>query len=119
VGAFEALADPVRRRLIELLASGEQPAGALADAIRVEFGTSQPGASQHLRVLREQGLVVVRPVGAQRLYALNYDALVELDRWLDRFRSSWDQPLDALATELARGQRERRRSGSGETSRTA
>ena len=109
MGAFEALADPVRRRMVELLAEGEQPAGALGLAVQQEFGISQPGASQHLRVLRDHGVVQVRAEGARRIYALNAGGLTELDRWLDQFRRAWDQPLDALETELARGQRERRR----------
>lgn len=111
MGAFEALADPVRRRMVELLAGGEQPAGALGRAVQQEFGISQPGASQHLRVLRDHGVVRVRAEGARRIYALNAGGLTELDRWLDQFRRTWDQPLDALETELARGQRERRRAG--------
>ena len=109
MGAFEALADPVRRRIVELLAEGEQPAGALGQTVQQEFGISQPGASQHLRVLRDHGVVQVRAEGARRIYALDAGALSQLDRWLDQFRGAWDQPLDALETELARGQRERRR----------
>jgi DNA-binding transcriptional ArsR family regulator len=109
VGVFEALGDPVRRLLVETLAVGEQPAGLLVAAARTRFGISQPAASQHLRVLREQGVVVVRAEGTRRWYSVRPEALAELDTWLDRFRGGWDQPLDALATELARGQRERRR----------
>ena len=109
MGAFEALADPVRRRIVELLAEGEQPAGALGQTVQQEFGISQPGASQHLRVLRDHGVVQVRAEGARRIYALDASALAQLDRWLDQFRRAWDQPLDALETELARGQREQRR----------
>ncbi len=108
MGAFEALADPVRRRMVELLAAGEQPAGVLGQAVQQEFGISQPGASQHLRVLRDHGIVQVRAEAARRIYSLNAGALSELDSWLDQFRRTWDQPLDALETELARGQRERR-----------
>ena len=109
MGVFEALADPVRRRIVELLAEGEQPAGALGQTVQQEFGISQPGASQHLRVLRDHGVVQVRAEGARRIYALDAGALSQLDRWLDQFRGAWDQPLDALETELARGRRERRR----------
>lgn len=110
MGAFEALADPVRRRIAELLADGEQPAGRLGEIVQREFGISQPGASQHLRVLRDHGVVVVRSEGARRFYALDPRALAEIEAWLDRFRRTWEQPLDALATELARGRRERRQS---------
>jgi DNA-binding transcriptional ArsR family regulator len=108
VGTFEALGDPVRRLIVEALADGEQPAGVLVAAARARFGISQPGASQHLRVLRENGVVDVRADGTRRWYAVRPDALAELDAWLDRFRQTWDQPLDALATELARGRRARR-----------
>jgi DNA-binding transcriptional ArsR family regulator len=108
MGVFEALGDPVRRLMVEALAEGEQPAGALVGAARARFGISQPGASQHLRVLRESGVVDVRAEGSRRWYAVRPDALAQLDTWLDRFRATWDQPLDALATELARGRRARR-----------
>src|SRR4051812_11787361 len=94
--------------MVELLADGEQPAGVLAAAVGAEFGISQPGASQHLRVLRRHGLVGVRAEGARRLYAVDLDALAEIARWLDAFRRSWQPPMDALATELARGRRQRR-----------
>lgn len=106
--AFDVLGDPVRRRILELLADGEQPAGAVADTIRAEFGISQPGVSQHLRVLRESGFASVRAEGSRRLYAVDPSALREVDVWLDRFHRIWDQRLDALDTELARGKRERR-----------
>lgn len=106
--AFDVLGDPVRRRILELLADGELPAGSLAQAIQREFGISQPGVSAHLRVLREAGFTSVRAEGARRLYAVQPTALQSLDEWLDRFRRFWTPPLDALETELARGARERR-----------
>ena len=106
--AFDVLGDPVRRRILELLADGEQSAGAITAAVQREFGISQPGVSQHLRVLRENGFARVRPEGARRLYAVEPAPLQDVDRWLERFRQAWDQHLDALATELARGERERR-----------
>lgn len=106
--AFDVLGDPVRRRILELLADGEQPAGAVTETIRAEFGISQPAVSQHLRVLRESGFATVRAEGARRLYAVQPAALQEVDAWLERFRGFWNQRLDALATELARGKRERR-----------
>jgi DNA-binding transcriptional ArsR family regulator len=108
VHAFDVLGDPVRRRILELLADGEQPAGAVAAVVQAEFGISQPGVSQHLRVLRENGFATVRPEGARRLYAVDSAPLEELDRWLERYRRFWDQRLDALGTELRRGRRERR-----------
>jgi DNA-binding transcriptional ArsR family regulator len=108
VHALDVLGDPVRRRILEVLARGEHSAGALADVIGTEFGISQPAVSQHLRVLREQGFTQVRADGARRLYAVAPAALREADAWLDQFRGFWQQRLDALGTELARGQRERR-----------
>jgi DNA-binding transcriptional ArsR family regulator len=108
VHAFDVLGDPIRRRILELLADGEQTSGAIAAVIRAEFGISQPGVSQHLRVLRESGFATVRADGARRLYAVDAEPLRDVDAWLDRFRRFWSQHLDALATELARGKRERR-----------
>ncbi|WP_073420702.1 ArsR/SmtB family transcription factor [Geodermatophilus nigrescens] len=106
--AFDVLGDPVRRRILELLADGELSAGEVTAVVRREFGISQPGVSQHLRVLRENGFARVRAEGARRLYAVEPAPLQDVDRWLERFRRTWDRHLDALATELARGKRERR-----------
>lgn len=106
--AFDVLGDPVRRRILELLAGGEQSSGELTAVIQREFGISQPAVSQHLRVLRESGFASVRAQGARRLYAVEPGPLQEVDVWLERFRGFWGQHLDALATELARGKRERR-----------
>jgi DNA-binding transcriptional ArsR family regulator len=108
VHAFDVLGDPVRRRILELLADGERSAGDVSAVVREEFGISQPGVSQHLRVLRENGFATVRADGARRLYAVDSAPLREVDEWLERYRRFWSQPLDALATELARGRRERR-----------
>ncbi|WP_043456655.1 ArsR/SmtB family transcription factor [Streptomyces fulvoviolaceus] len=108
VHAFDVLGDPVRRRILELLASGEQASGEVSAVIRQEFGISQPAVSQHLRVLRESGFASVRAEGTRRLYAVEAAPLREVDAWLDRFRGFWEQRLDALGTELARGRRERR-----------
>jgi DNA-binding transcriptional ArsR family regulator len=99
VPVFEALADPTRRRLLELLADGERSAGALA----AEFEISRPGVSRHLRVLREAGLVRSRGSGQHRLYSVDLAPLAEVDDWLDRWRGFWAQRLDALDTELRRG----------------
>ena len=106
--AFDVLGDPVRRRILELLAGGEQTSGALTEVIRAEFGISQPAVSQHLRVLREHGFSTVRADGTRRLYSVDAAPLAEVDAWLEPFRRFWEQRLDALATELARGARERR-----------
>jgi DNA-binding transcriptional ArsR family regulator len=108
MGAFDVLGDPVRRRILELLADGERAAGDVGAVIQREFGISQPAVSQHLRVLRESGFASVRAEGARRFYAVEAAPLLEIDRWLDAYRASWERRLDALATELARGQRERR-----------
>lgn len=106
--AFDVLGDPVRRRILELLADGELTAGAVTEAVQTEFGISQPAVSQHLKVLRDNGFATVRPVGTRRLYAVDAAPLREVDAWIDHFRRFWDQRLDSLATELARGKRERR-----------
>jgi DNA-binding transcriptional ArsR family regulator len=121
--AFDVLGDPVRRRILELLAAGERRSGDVTEVIRAEFGISQPAVSQHLRVLRESGFATVRADGARRLYAVNAEPLREVDEWLDRFRAFWTPHLDALATEVARGKRQRRlreqaRSSSGEGNST-
>ncbi|PXY23480.1 MULTISPECIES: helix-turn-helix transcriptional regulator [Prauserella] len=112
--AFDVLGDPVRRRILELLADGEQTSGAVTAIIQDEFGISQPAVSQHLRVLRDNGFATVRAQGARRLYAVDTAGLREVDVWLERFRGFWTQHLDALATELARGKRDRRKKGTEE-----
>src|SRR3954447_8141717 len=101
--AFDVLGDPVRRRILELLADGEQPSGAISAVVQAEFGISQPAVSQHLRVLRDSGFATVRPEGARRLYAVDATSFREVDAWLEPFHRFWDQRLDSLATELARG----------------
>jgi DNA-binding transcriptional ArsR family regulator len=108
VHAFDVLGDPVRRRILELLADGERSSGALTEVVRAEFGISPSAVSQHLRVLRDSGFASVRAEGTRRLYAIESAPLHEVDAWLGRFRRFWDQRLDALATELARGRRARR-----------
>ena len=106
--AFDVLGDPVRRRILELLADGERSSGEVTEQIRAEFGISQPAVSQHLRVLREAGFATVRAQGTRRLYAVEAAPLRDVDAWLDRFRAFWTPHLDALATEVARGKRRRR-----------
>jgi len=108
VHAFDVLGDPVRRRILELLSDGELTAGSVTSVVQDEFGISQPAVSQHLKVLRDSGFATVRPEGTRRLYAVDATPFRELDEWLDRFGRFWNQRLDSLATELARGQRERR-----------
>jgi DNA-binding transcriptional ArsR family regulator len=103
--AFEVLGDPVRRRVLELIADGEVTSGEVCAVIRAEFGISQPAVSQHLRVLRDSGFATVRAAGTRRLYAVSPEPLREVAEWLDPFRRFWAPHLDALATELARGRR--------------
>ena len=100
MSAFEALADPTRRRIVELVSEGERSAGEIASA----FAISRPGVSKHLRVLREHGVIRSRSDGTRRLYSLEGEGLVELDEWIRRF---WTNRLDALETELTRGRRDR------------
>ena len=106
--ALDILGDPVRRRILELLADGQSSAGELGRVIQQEFGISQPAVSQHLRVLRESGFTTVSPDGTRRLYALEPTQLAAADEWFDAFRGFWHPHLDALGTELARGRRQRR-----------
>ena len=110
VHAFDVLGDPVRRRILELLADGELTAGAVGATIQAEFDISQPAVSQHLKVLRDNGFTSVRPDGQRRLYAVDGQALRDVDDWLAGFRRFWTPHLDALTTEVARGKRQRRRS---------
>jgi len=101
VNALAALADPTRRRIVELLAERELSAGEIAS----QFPTARPGVSRHLRVLREHGLVRARAEGQRRLYSLDPRPLEELDAWLDHYRGFWTNRLAALDTELKRRRR--------------
>jgi DNA-binding transcriptional ArsR family regulator len=110
-GVFEALGDPVRRLILELLTVGEQTTGSLVTALQSRMPISQPAVSQHLKVLREASLVSVRAVGTRRVYALEPAGLGAAQAWLTRLADPlgpFTQPLDALATELTRGRRTRR-----------
>ena len=106
--AFDVLGDPVRRRILELLAEGERSSGAIVEVIAAEFGISQPAVSQHLRVLRDSGFAHVRAEARNRLYSLDTAPLEQVEDWLDPFRRFWDHKLEALATEVARGKKARR-----------
>jgi DNA-binding transcriptional ArsR family regulator len=101
---MRALADPSRRTVVERLARGPVTAGELADLLPI----ARPGVSRHLRVLREAGLVEVRADAQRRVYSLRAEPLAEIDEWLGPYRALWEQRLDALHTEIARGKRERR-----------
>jgi DNA-binding transcriptional ArsR family regulator len=113
VHAFDVLGDPVRRRILELLADGELSSGGITAVVQAEFGISQPAVSQHLKVLRDSGFTTVRPEGTRRVYAVDAARFRELDDWLDHFGRFWDQRLDSLATELARGKGEVRLAAAG------
>jgi DNA-binding transcriptional ArsR family regulator len=108
MNAFDVLGDPVRRRILELLAENERASGAVVEIIRDEFGITQAAVSQHLKVLRDSGFATVRPEGPRRVYQIDSAPLKEVDAWLDRFRAFWTHRLEALATEIARGKRGRR-----------
>jgi DNA-binding transcriptional ArsR family regulator len=102
--ALKALADDGRRTLLATLAEGPATAGELAALLPI----ARPGVSRHLRVLREAGLVEVRQEAQRRVYSLRPEPLLEVNDWLSRYLAQWDQRLDALHTEIARGKRERR-----------
>ena len=97
--AIALLADPTRRRIVELLAERDRPAGEIA----AHFDIARPGVSRHLRLLREGGLVSVTRSGQQHIYRLEVDRLMEIDRWLAPIRGFWANRLDALDTEVRRG----------------
>jgi DNA-binding transcriptional ArsR family regulator len=101
---LRALADESRRTMLETLAGGPATAGELAALLPI----ARPGVSRHLRVLREAGLVEAHQQAQRRVYRLRPQPLAEIDAWLGRYRALWEQRLDALHTEVARGKRERR-----------
>ncbi|MCC2594392.1 metalloregulator ArsR/SmtB family transcription factor [Tessaracoccus sp. OS52] len=107
--ALDVLGDPVRRRILELLAhDGELGAGEIGSVVAREFGISQPAVSQHLKLLREQGFATVRAEGTRRIYAVDPRGPSEARQWLSAFERFWLPRFDALGTELARGRRQRR-----------
>src|SRR3954447_4665820 len=103
---LHALADESRRTVLEILRDHAASAGELAEALPI----ARPGVSRHLRVLREAGLGDVRQEAQRRVYSLRLEPLAEVDEWFSQYRALWQQRLDALHTEVARGKRERRRS---------
>ena len=109
--AFDVLGDPVRRRILELLAVGEHASGEVVEVISMEFGITQSAVSQQLRILRDNGIASGRAEGTRRLYSVDASPLAEVDAWLGQFRRFWEPRLDALATEVARGKKQRRRTG--------
>jgi DNA-binding transcriptional ArsR family regulator len=102
---LQALSDSSRRTVLEALGQGPATVGQLAALLPI----ARPGVSRHLRVLREAGLVEVRHEAQFRVYSLRPEPLAEIDDWLGRYRALWEQRLDALHTEVARGKRQRRK----------
>lgn len=103
---FEAVAEPNRRVLLDLLAEGDRAAGELVASLPA---LTQPAVSRHLRILREVGLVEVRPDGQRRIYALRADGLVEIDNWISTYRRYWARHLDALEQHLEKANRPKER----------
>ena len=98
IDAFQALADPTRRRIVEVLRGGERPVSDLVGAVEID----QSGVSRHLRILFEAGFVQVRPDGQRRLYSLRPEPFRELDSWVSRYRALWEARLDRFAQALER-----------------
>ncbi len=106
--AFDVLGDPVRRRILEILAEERHSSGEIVVIVGREFGITQSAISQHLKVLRDHGFATVQAEGPRRIYEIDPAPMAEVDEWLERFRHFWAPKLDALAVEVKRGQRKRR-----------
>jgi len=111
MNALDVLGDPVRRRLVELLARGDHTSGELTEVIRSEFGISQPAVSNHLRVLRDSRFARSAPDGARRIYSLEGERMTEVKTWAEAQLSVWNNRLDALETELHRERRNKKTTG--------
>ena len=107
--AFDVLGDPVRRRILEILAEGRYASGEIVAIVGQEFGITQSAVSQHLKVLRDSGFAKVEVRGPRRIYEIDAKPMAEVDEWLTRFRSFWEPKFEALALEVARGKRQRRK----------
>ncbi len=107
--AFDVLGDPVRRRILEVLANDRHASGAIVAIVGQEFGITQSAISQHLKVLRDNGFATVHVDGPRRIYELDATPIAEVDDWLAPFRRFWAPKLDALAFEVERGKRKRRK----------
>jgi DNA-binding transcriptional ArsR family regulator len=105
MNSFAILSDPVRRRIVEVLADGEAAAGEVSALVTAEFGIGQPAVSNQLRLLREADVVVAEARGSRRIYRLAPDGLTDVARWVERYARLWPQRLDALETEVARDRR--------------
>jgi DNA-binding transcriptional ArsR family regulator len=106
--AFDVLGDPVRRRILEILAEDRHASGEIVGIVGQEFGITQSAVSQHLKVLRESGFATVETAGPRRIYEIDATPMAEVDQWLARFRRFWEPKLEALSLEVERGKRERR-----------
>lgn len=107
--AFAVLADPVRRCIVEQLMNQELSSGEIVDTVGEEFGISQSAISQQLKVLRENGFATVAVDGNRRIYSLDSTGFEQMDEWLAPFRSFWAPKFEALATEVSRGRRSRKK----------
>lgn len=104
IDAFQALADPSRRRIVEALAGGERQVGDIVE----RAGIHQSGVSRHLRILHDTGFVTVRPEGQKRFYALKPDPFRELDSWLAKYRGLWEARLDRFGAALEKQRKAKR-----------
>ncbi len=109
MNAFQILGDPVKRKILEMLAKSELSAGEVVNDIQNEFGITQAAVSQHLKILRESGFAHVRGEGAKRIYVLDASPMREVDNWINPFRSMFEQRLHALHTEIKRGKKATRK----------
>jgi len=107
--SFDVLADPVRRRALELMSQREQASGEIVKVVEAEFGLSQSAVSQHLRVLRDSGFALVRKDGTKRCYSINPSGFEDVEAWLNQLRRYWGSRMEGLATEVERGKRHRRK----------
>ena len=108
--AFTILSDPVRRRILERLSVRDLSSGEVVSSVGEEFGITQSAISQHLKVLRENRFAKVRVDGARRIYSLEPSGLEDIDQWLALFRRFWEPKISALAKEVERGKKKRKKS---------
>lgn len=109
MGAFDVLGDPVRRRILEILAEDRHASGEIVAIVGREFGITQSAVSQHLKVLRDHGFATVQTEGPRRIYEIDAAPIAEVEQWLARFRRFWEPKFEALAVEVERGKRQRRK----------
>ncbi len=105
MNAFDVLGDPVRRRILEILAEDRHASGEIVAIVGQEFGITQSAVSQHLRILRDHGFATVEVAGPRRIYEIDPTPIVEVDQWLAHFRRFWEPRFEALAVEVERGKR--------------